>query len=254
MSSLYFKKLGSGPPIIFIHGFCETHQIWDGFAEQLATDFSVWCVDLPGFGKSELVQPLTIEIVSHRLSQEIEYRKIGRCILVGHSLGGYVALAMQKAKPDSFAGLVLFHSTVFADTEEKKLNRTKTIDFVKNYGVAPFVETFVPNLFYQKDHPAIPAVYALALQTPQETLIAYSQAMRDRPAHDQISDFDLLILAGRHDAIIAMPISEQMETLSDRTTLKIVELSGHMGMFEDRAECVKAIRDFCFTRLFNLND
>lgn len=254
MSSLYCKKIGTGPPIIFIHGFCETHQIWDGFAEQFASDFSVWCIDLPGFGKSELLQPLSIEIVSHRLIQEIERLQIGRCILVGHSLGGYVALAMQNAKPELFAGLVLFHSTVFADSEEKKLNRTKTIDFVKNYGVAPFVETFVPNLFYQKNHPAIPVVHAIALQTPLETLIAYSQAMRDRPAHNQIAGFDMLILAGRHDAIITMPVSEQMATLSDSATLKMVELSGHMGMFEDRVECVKAIRDFGFARLFNLND
>ncbi|MBI3218998.1 MAG: alpha/beta hydrolase [Bacteroidetes bacterium] len=254
MSPLYFKKLGSGQAIIFIHGFCETHQIWDGFAEELSTDFSIWCVDLPGFGKSELLGSVTIESVAHRLIQEIEHKKVGPSILVGHSLGGYVALAMQKAKPELFAGLVLFHSTLFADSEEKKINRNKTIDFVKAYGIAPFVETFVPNLFYQKSHPAISTVHAIAMQTPISTLIAYSQAMRDRIAHDHIAGFDLLILAGRYDAIIPLSVSEQMAALSERASLKILEFSGHMGMFEDREECLNAIRDFGFAALFKLND
>lgn len=244
MSSLYHKKLGSGPPIILLHGFCETHRIWDGFGELLATNFSVVAFDLPGFGKSDLITPLSIESVAHRLIQELESMKINHCVLVGHSLGGYVALAMQAAKPELFAGIVLFHSTLFADTEEKKANRNKTIEFVKNHGVAPFVDTFVPNLFHQKEHAAIPAVHAMALETPLDTLLQYSAAMRDRPARDQWLGYDLLILAGRFDAIIPLPVSEQMAALSGCATLKVLEFSGHMGMLEDREESAKSIRNF----------
>ncbi len=249
MSSLYSKKLGSGPPIILLHGFCETHQIWDGFAESLAADFSVVSFDLPGFGKSQLIKPLTIEEVAFRIVQEIEAMKWERCVVVGHSLGGYVALAMQAAKPDLFAGIVLFHSTLFADTEEKKANRNKTIEFVKNYGVAPFVDTFVPNLFHQKDHPSVPEIHKMAMQTPLETLINYSEAMRDRPARNQIEGYDLLILAGRFDAIIPLSVSEQMSTLSDRTTLKVLPSSGHMGMLEDREKSLDSIRAFALAVL-----
>ncbi len=246
MNSLYSKRQGIGPTILLIHGFCETHQIWDGFAEELATDFSVWSIDLPGFGRSELIEPLSIESVAQRVIEFAEHEKIGRCVVVGHSLGGYVALAMQQLKPDLFAGMVLFHSTVFADTEEKKTNRNKTIDFVKKFGVAPFADTFVPNLFYQKDHPAIPAVYSMALHTPVSTLIAYSQAMRDRPARDHLNGVDVLILAGQYDAIVNLSISQQMAALSDRARLKVLECSGHMGMYEDRLESLKAVRDFSF--------
>lgn len=244
MSNLFYKKLGSGPPIILLHGFCETHQIWDGFGELLTTDFSVVVFDLPGFGKSDLIAPLTIESVAQRLIQELESMGIDHCVLVGHSLGGYVALAMQAAKPELFAGIVLFHSTLFADTEEKKTNRNKTIEFVKNYGVAPFVDTFVPNLFHQKDHPAIPTVHTIALETPLDTLLQYSAAMRDRPARDQFLGYNLLILAGRFDAIIPLTVSEQMAAISGRATLKVLEFSGHMGMLEDRDESAKSIRDF----------
>lgn len=244
MSNLFYKKLGSGPPIILLHGFCETHQIWDGFGELLTSDFTVVAFDLPGFGKSDLIAPLTIESVAQRLIQELESMGIDHCVLVGHSLGGYVALAMQAAKPELFAGIVLFHSTLFADTEEKKTNRNKTIEFVKNYGVAPFVDTFVPNLFHQKDHPAIPTVHTIALETPLDTILQYSAAMRDRSARDQFLGYNLLILAGRFDAIIPLTVSEQMAAISGRATLKVLEFSGHMGMLEDRDESAKSIRDF----------
>ncbi|NOS92814.1 MAG: alpha/beta hydrolase [Cyclobacteriaceae bacterium] len=249
MSSLFYKRLGFGPPIILLHGFCETHQIWDGFAESLTADFSVVSFDLPGFGESQLISPLSIESVALRIIQELEALKMNRCVIVGHSLGGYVALAMQQARPELFAGIVLFHSTVFADTEEKKSNRNKTIEFVKNYGVAPFVDTFVTNLFHQKNHPSVLEIHKMAMQTPLETLINYSEAMRDRPARDQIEGFDLLILAGRFDAIIPISVSEQMSTLSDRTTLKVLPSSGHMGMLEDREKSLDSIRAFGLTRL-----
>lgn len=249
MSNLFCKKFGSGSPIILLHGFCETHHIWHGFAESLAADFSVVSFDLPGFGKSHLIEPLTIEAVALRIIQELEAMKIHRCMVVGHSMGGYVALAMQSARPELFAGIVLFHSTLFADTEEKKLNRNKTIEFVKKYGVSPFVDTFVPNLFHQKDHAVISSVHAMALETPLDTLIQYSVAMRDRPERSQIKDFDLLILGGRFDAIIPISVSQQMAALSDRATLKILESSGHMGMFEDHEKSLNSIRAFGLTAL-----
>ena len=249
MSNLFHKKSGSGPPIILLHGFCETHDIWDGFSESLATDFSVFSFDLPGFGQSNLITPLSIDTVAQRLIEELESLKVKHSIIIGHSLGGYVALAMQQAAPELFAGLVLFQSTVFADTEEKKANRNKTIEFVHQYGVAPFVDTFVPNLFHQKEHVAVPVVRDMALETSLETLVHYSVAMRDRPARDQINAFDMLILAGRFDAIIPISVSEQIAALSGRATLKVLEFSGHMGMLEDREECLKSIRDFSLPRL-----
>jgi pimeloyl-ACP methyl ester carboxylesterase len=248
MDSLFYKDRGKGFPLVLLHGFCETHQIWDGLAEEMAKDFRVITPDLPGFGRSELpITPFTIDDIGSQVTQWLSERNIVKPVVIGHSLGGYVALAMAEQNPDSISGLGLFHSTAFADSEEKKANRDKTIEFVKRYGVAPFVETFVPGLFYQKENPALNFVKELALNTPMETLINYSLAMRDRPSREEfLKSFGgfALVAVGIYDSIIAFSTSQQVSKLASKTMFKSLENTGHMGMFESRTDSVNCFREF----------
>jgi pimeloyl-ACP methyl ester carboxylesterase len=248
MEPIFFKDQGKGFPIILLHGFCEDHQIWDGFAEELAKDFRVITPDLPGFGQSQLPpQPFTMDDVGDQLSDWLSKLKINKPVIIGHSLGGYVALAMAQKHPDSLSGLGLFHSTAFADSEEKKINRNKTIDFVRKFGVAPFVETFVPGLFHQKENPAINFVRKIALTTPLETLIGYSEAMRDRPSREGLLknlEGQLLVAAGMQDSIISFSVSQQVSKLTPKIKFCPLENTGHMGMFESRKASLNCLREF----------
>jgi pimeloyl-ACP methyl ester carboxylesterase len=252
MRTLFCEKIGTGSPLVFLHGFCETHQIWDSFIEELTPHFTILLFDLPGFGSSRpLNRQFTIDEVGREVIAELDHLKIDSCVVVGHSLGGYVALAMQSIRPTLFAGIVLFHSTVFADSEEKKLNRDKTIDFVEKYGVAPFVETFVPNLFYSNAHPAISLVFQMALSTPQQVLINYTMAMRDRPTCENLTGYKALILAGNHDSVVPLTVSKKMASLPNKPALVCLPSSGHMGMFEDKPDALNAIAGFargCFDK------
>ncbi len=236
MDPIFFKDQGKGFPIVLLHGFCEAHQIWDGFAEELAKDFRVITPDLPGFGQSQLPpQPFTIDDIGDQLIAWLSKLKINNPVIIGHSLGGYVALAMAQKDAGSLSGLGLFHSTAFADSEEKKLNRDKTIDFVEKFGVPPFVETFVPGLFYQKDNPYMDFVRDMALTTPLKTLINYSKAMRDRPSREEfLISFqgNVLVAAGTHDSIIPFSMSQQVSALAPNTMFCPLKNTGHMGMFE----------------------
>jgi pimeloyl-ACP methyl ester carboxylesterase len=236
MESIFYKDQGKGSPIVLLHGFCETHQIWDGLAEELAKDFRVITPDLPGFGQSQLPpQPFAIDDIGDQLIGWLSKLKINKPAIIGHSLGGYVALAMAQKDPSLLSGLGLFHSTAFADSEEKKLNRDKTIDFVEKFGVPPFVETFVPGLFYQKDNPSMRFVRDMALTTPLETLISYSKAMRDRPSREEfLKGFqgNVLVAAGIYDSIIPFSMSQQVSKLAPNTMFYSLENTGHMGMFE----------------------
>jgi pimeloyl-ACP methyl ester carboxylesterase len=125
--------------------------------------------------------------------------------LVGHSLGGYVVLAMAARDPQFSKKLVLFYSSVFADSHEKRANRDKVIDFLTKNGLAAFVETFVPSLFYNKRHPGIEGVISICAQTPLITLVGYTKAMRDRPTQEAFLTRypnPILILAGEKDEIV----------------------------------------------------
>jgi pimeloyl-ACP methyl ester carboxylesterase len=248
MRPLFYKDQGTGFPLVLLHGFCETHQIWDGLAKELAKDFRVITPDLPGFGKSQLpATPFTMDDIGSRLIDWLAEKKIVKPVIIGHSLGGYVALAMAEKNPDSISGLGLFHSTAFADSEEKKTNRDKTIAFVQKNGVAPFVETFVPGLFHQKENPAIDFVKEIALTTPVDTLISYSLAMRDRPSREGfLRSFrgNVLVVAGMYDSVIPFSMLQHISKLTSKTMFCPLENTGHMGMFENGPEAVVAIRKF----------
>jgi pimeloyl-ACP methyl ester carboxylesterase len=245
MMDIHFRELGKGEPIILIHGFCETLEIWNGFAEQLAQQGKVIAIDLPGFGHSPLPPtPFSIDDIARQVLAFLKLQNVRSPVMIGHSLGGYIVLAIMELDPGYSKKIILFHSSVYPDTEEKKANRNRVIDFVEKNGVAPFIQTFVPSLFYRKDHPAIPRVISIANQTPSPTLIAYTRAMRDRPSREEMIRKHpglTVILCGDKDEIIPVEISRQMAAIDLRINLFVLPDTGHMGMIESPGKAISGI-------------
>jgi len=245
---IYFKDQGKGFPIVLLHGFCESHQIWNGFAEDLALNFRVITPDLPGFGKSQLPhQPFSIDDIADQMLTWLHQSGIEYSILIGHSLGGYITLAMARKKVEAFAGIGLFHSTAFADSDDKKANRDKTIEFVQKNGVAPFASTFVQGLFKDCRSRYLTQVNKIASATPLETVILYTKAMRDRESSTEFLrtlPIYLLVIAGIHDSIIPVAVSKQLAKLGPKVVYQPLEHAAHMGMMEDRLGALNAITEF----------
>lgn len=250
MEDLFIAEQGQGSAIVFLHGFCETHEIWLEFAKPLSQNYRLIFVDLPGFGESPLLEGKTLEDRATQVVEALKRRGVHQFLLVGHSLGGYVSLAIETKYTEMVEGLVLFHSTAFADTEEKKENRNKVVDFVSKNGVAPFIENFVPPLFADQQHPAIARMKSMGRDTPKETVLWYTKAMRDRP--DRTSTLrkatkPVMIIAGLKDAVIPIKTLEEQVTFLQRPTFITLNLSGHMGMLEESEKSVRAIENFALT-------
>jgi pimeloyl-ACP methyl ester carboxylesterase len=248
MKEIFSRKQGKGNPVLLIHGFCETHEIWNDFAKALAESFEVFSIDLPGFGESPLPPtPFSIHEIGGTILTWINQSNIRSPFLVGHSLGGYLALSMAEQAQQKISGLCLFHSTPYPDNDEKKSNRNRVIEFVRKNGVDPFVDTFVPGLFNDKKHPAIPGVYKIARKTSQETLLAYSSAMRDRPSSIEFLrkiEKPVLTLAGQKDSIVMAETALEYGRLAKRSAVHILENTGHMGMLERPEEATRILSDF----------
>ncbi len=248
MSTIFYRKFGNGYPVILIHGFCETHEIWNGFAEALAKKCEVFSIDLPGFGESPLPStPFSIDDVGVEIFKWIFDKKINKPVVIGHSLGGYVTLALAKMHPENFAGIGLFQSTAYPDSEEKKSNRNKVIEFVKAHGVDLYIDTYVPGLFLDKKHPAIPLVDKIARKTSKESLWGYAAAMRDRPSSiDFIKNYQkpMLLLGADQDVIIPATVTQELGRLAPRSIVHLLKDTGHMGMYESPEESVKAVEKF----------
>lgn len=235
---LYFDchGTGAGLPLIFVHGFCETSEIWKDFVKPLTLSKTILTVDLPGFGRSSALDgPFSIDQVADAVAQWLREQSIAGAVFVGHSLGGYVCLSLAARYPEMVKGLVLFHSTVFPDTPEKKANRDRIISFVKQNGVLPFIDTFVPGLFFDASIPAAREVHRIARQTSVNSLINYTVAMRDRSGHPEVLEspgLPKLIIAGKSDQSVPIDMSREMAKISQNYRYMELDNNAHMGLFE----------------------
>jgi pimeloyl-ACP methyl ester carboxylesterase len=154
---------------------------------------------------------------------------------------------MVKNSPESFASLVLFHSTAYADSAEKKESRSKVVEFVQKNGALPFASGFIPPLFFNPTHPAIERVRRIASEATSEAVIGYTLAMKDRPDHIKTLEVfknPTLFLAGKNDPGIPVDSIIKQAAHCQKGEIHIFENVSHMGMLEKPEGTASKIKDF----------
>lgn len=252
MQNLFFHEAGDGFPVIFIHGFCESSSIWNALSNDLSDEFHVICPDLPGFGQSELPDnDFSLEDIGDIVVRWLKDKGINECIVIGHSLGGYISLEILRKYPDFVKGIGLFNSSAFEDPSDKKENRNKLIEFIGNSGVSPFLKTFVPSLFYPrtaiKHQKTIDNIEKEGLSIGPQSVMKYAAAMRDRAGSIDLLQKRkdrILLIAGEYDQNVPLEKSLEMAALLENENVHIVKESAHMSVFEQSELCYKVIREF----------
>ncbi len=265
-SSIYYRVEGNGVPVILIHGFAEDGAIWNDLAERLKDKFKLIIPDLPGSGKSTLMnsEPAlpagrssivdggwSIELFAESIYKIIQQESVSSLIMIGHSMGGYITLAFAEKYPHLLSAFGLFHSTSYPDSEEKKEARRKSITFIRQHGAAKFIEQSTPNLFsenFKKKHPDIvQEQVALYTNFSASVLVQYYEAMIERPDRTEIvKKFKgpILFIMGKHDTAIPLEHSLQQCHLPNLSYTLILENSGHMGMLEEAEKSGHFIENF----------
>ena len=248
MTEISFQEEGKGRAVLLIHGFPMSSEIWGKFSAGLTPSFRVITIDLPGFGKSPLpLLPFTLEEIADSVLAKLDALNISEVIPIGHSLGGYVALAMVARKPSLFPGLGLLHSTARADSPEKKSARDKTIAFIKKNGAMAFTSNFINTVFADSDHPDVPFVREMNIQAETPALIGYTAAMRDRP--DRIAllasfDRPVLFITGARDPGIPADDVREQAAIAPKGEAHVLEDQAHMGLIEDVPTTSSLVYDF----------
>lgn len=240
MANTTYIDAGSGDALVFLHGFCESKQVWAEFMKPLQQKFRTIALDLPGHGHNTAnISDYSMESMAEDVKRQLEELGVKRCILVGHSMGGYVSMAIAEKYSNMLSGLCLFHSSAFADTDEKKENRTKSIGYVERHGVDNFINPFVEPLFYRESRgrlkEEIKMMKDIGKQTPQETVVGALAAMRDRPDRSHILKelkCPVLFIFGKNDG--AVPLEKALEQchLPANSMVYFLDETGHMGMLE----------------------
>jgi pimeloyl-ACP methyl ester carboxylesterase len=247
---LHFFEKGQGHPLLFLHGFCESGEMWRYFADSLSTQYRVICPDLPGFGDSVLTRPIqSLEEVAEQLESWLQELQIQNPIVLGHSLGGYVALALLERMGDRIRAIGLLHSTAFEDDLEKKEMRNRVLTFLKKHGAVKFVTSFVPQLFPEHRRIELAEAMEQAIEDGKRSsidgLLAYTIAMRDRKDRMEVlRQFagPKLLLAGTLDASVKIESSRaQQGAYTHYTELEGV---GHLGMVEEKEKTLAVVESF----------
>ncbi len=252
MSSIFLSESGKGQPVVFIHGYCETSEVWNEFHKKLSRRNRVISVDLPGFGKSpRLNYAFSLKDVAAEVKQVLDERRLSNYVMIGHSLGGYVTLAFVKQFSYIVKGIGLFHSSVFEDNRDKKESRTKLIESIKSNGVKPFIKTFIPSLFYEKNlryvDETIEELKELAEKTSPETVMEYARAMRDRESSVQfIKKYrkPVMFIIGEKDKSLPLKKSLEQAVMPGNSHVLRLRDTAHMGMFEKPEETLQFVEKF----------
>jgi pimeloyl-ACP methyl ester carboxylesterase len=243
-SKIFYRIIGNGKSVILLHGFGEDGTIWQNQIEFLKNHFQLIVPDLPGSGKSEMITDMSIEGMSDVIKEILIIELLssphpggGWVGAAGHSMGGYITLALAEKYPHLVKAFGLFHSSAFADSEEKKATRLKAIEFIKNNGAYEFLKTSIPGLFLNPENyqPCIDLIEKAKRFSP-EAIIQYYHAMIARPDRTEVlKNFTgpILFIIGEHDKAVPFQQSMQQCYLPAQSHIHILRNSAHMGMWEE---------------------
>lgn len=248
-TKISYTDQGKGNAVILLHGFLENSTMWNYLAPVLAKKNRVVCIDLLGHGQTDCLGYIhSMEDMADAVHHVISELKIRKAVFVGHSMGGYVALAVAELYPEFMKGLVLLNSTSRADSEERIANRTRAIKAVKQNYVAA-VRMSIANLFSEENRTKLSEqiewVREEALKTPLQGIIAAQEGMKlrkDREVILHFATYPILLILGKKDPVLNY--EENFEQI-EGTNVKLISFNdGHMSHLENQAELEKVMVGF----------
>lgn len=245
-SKIFYTIQGKGNAVVLLHGFLENSTMWDAFLPTLLKNHRVLTIDLLGHGKSESLGYVhTMELMAEMVEEILTKEKINKATFIGHSMGGYVVLAFAEKYPERMHSLVLLNSTSEEDSTERKENRDRAIQLVKQ-NKKGFLSMAISNLFAEENRKMykkeIHHLKKEALGLHIQGIIATLEGMKIRKDRTKIlKNFSMpkYIISGIHDPI--MPIVQQKK-LAKKCGSSFIEISGgHMSTIENRQEMLNFV-------------
>jgi pimeloyl-ACP methyl ester carboxylesterase len=262
-ATIFYRITGLGTPVVLLHGFGEDGEVWNKQVDLLKAHFTLIIPDLPGSGSSGITEDMSIEGMAEvvkaillREQQNCSPLNDTKIAMIGHSMGGYISLAFAEKYPHLLNALGLFHSSAFADSDEKKAVRLKAIDFIKKNGSYEFLKTSIPGLFYKGQdglEPSDPlkleidALIEKGKAFSPDTLTRYYQAMIDRPDRTSVlKNFrhPILFILGEHDMAVPMAQGLKQSYMPNLSYIHVLRNSAHMGMWEETGKANAAMLEF----------
>lgn len=237
--NLYGNK--KNQPLIFIHGFPYDNSLWEKQVKHFEKKYYCIAYDIRGLGKSYVGDgQYTMEAYVNDLYSVINELKLINPVLIGHSMGGYIALRALEQNRTSFAGAVLCNTKAEPDSDAAKLNRSDKINLINTQGIEAFIKDFVPPCFApetEKEQPKVyKSVYTKALKNNPLGVKGALLAMISRTSTEEFlskTGLPILLIAGSFDKLMHPDVLRKMSDKIKNSTFSIAPRAGHMAPVEN---------------------
>ena len=248
-SKIAYSDIGKGTAVVFLHGFLENSNMWEAFTPKLAKKYRIIAIDLLGHGQSESLGYVhSMEDNADMVFSVLNDLRIRKAVIVGHSMGGYVALAFAELYPDAVKGIALINSTSIADSDERKANRDRAIQAVKK-DYSSFVRLSIANLFSEENRERlankIEWVKSEALKTPLQGIVAALEGMKirkDREVLLHFGPYPVLLVLGEKDPVLNY--KDSLEQIENTRVQLVTFPDGHMSPIENELALAETLQHF----------
>lgn len=243
IEKLYCLEIGQGNPLVCLHGYAMDHSIWLRMSDEIKTGVKLILPDLRGHGRSPSPDGnYSMRSMAEDVLKLMDDRNLERACVAGHSMGGYIVLALAEYYPDRISGIALVASHSFEDIPEKKNARIEDIERVRHSFVTEVLAEMPEKL---TRNPEI-AGYCKQLisKSSKNGVMGVLAGMAERPDRTAVLkalEIPKMIIAGVDDQLIPFKTSKKMAEMIKGLTLVEIKGAGHMPMMEKPFETGSAL-------------
>jgi 3-oxoadipate enol-lactonase len=250
-TELAFDDVGTGTPVLFLHGFPLDRTMWAPQLGALVTQARCIAMDLRGFGESSVRGPFTMDQYADDALEVLDALHVERAVIAGLSMGGYVALNLWRRQPERVRGLVLANTRAAADTEEGRERRRQLIAMAREKGSAAVATKQLEGLIgktTRQRHPDIVELAHMIMMRPQvDGVIGALEAMMSRPDSTSLLetiDVPTMLVAGEEDAVIHPREMRAMHEAIRGSRFEVIIQAGHLSNLERPAAFNTLLSEF----------
>ena len=242
--NIAYERHGRGKPLVLIHGYPLDRTTWNEVTSLLENDFGLIIPDLRGMGQSDVMdKTYTTDDFAFDIAGLLDYLKVQKAFIAGHSMGGYVALAFARTYPNRVHGLGMISSQVLADSPERKQGRYQTAKDVQEKGIGVVVDSMTTKL--SADARIQSFVRNVMHRQKPAGIIGSLKAIAERDDSSELFKsfkFPVVIVHGDADALIPVERGREMKAALPTAHYTELKSAGHMPMMENPHAVAEALR------------
>jgi pimeloyl-ACP methyl ester carboxylesterase len=257
-TAIAFDDIGSGLPVVFLHAFPLNRTMWEPQIGALVAECRCIPIDFRGFGDSRAEPPFTIDRYADDVAAVLDALQIERAVVIGLSLGGYVAFALWRRHRDRVRGLVLSDTRASADSEEVVAKRRALIETARTQGSTAVANSQIAGLMGKSTRDKRPDIYdamhRMMAQTGVDAIVGGLEAMIGRPdSTGTLSTIDMptLVVVGDEDVITPPKEARKICEGIVGSRMEVLKGAGHLSNVERPAAFNTIVSEFLGTLLYN---